>query len=1136
MFRAQRARRRDHRRRRQLARRHGRARRPARPLVSRCVACTGPGKLGLSSGVIDGWRFARPESEALGAIDADFSHDPTIVPQMVRALESGRYGLAVGSRYVKGGGITELAAAPQGDVARRVHAGLAADADPRHHERLHPRDGERRSTASSSIRSASRSVSKSPPKRTTAKRSKSRTSSPIASSANRNSTAKRSRTTLRSCGASTRRVSLQADALQPPGYGVTISAASDGPCASAVARDAGRKDGRLMPMPEWLAPAARKASVPVEDAALWVKCPSCGEMLYRKDLAANLSVCAKCQSSFPHVGLRPHQLARRWRFRRNRQRTSYRAIRSAGPIGARISRSSKATRQRSNLSEAVVTGFGTLDAFPVALGVMDFNFRGGTMGTVVGERITDLLEEARSGVCRASSSRPAAARAWKKGMLALMQMAKTTRRGRTLYIGRQSVRHRADRSDDRRRLGLVRLSRRRHHRGSARGDRLRRPARHRADHASAASRKLSDRRISARKRRTSTWSLPRSALRDTLVRLLDYAVDRKRVAPDPQSRARIRAWLGYGAMNVIVEREKGAARGAGGAHRGFARAGATSAGRRRARSRREVSRAAARSVRQSVAVGARQHGAPSQASARGRLSRRASMRFDELHGDRQFRDDPALVGGFAKLRGRRVMVLAQQKGRDTKENIKRNFGMVSPEGYRKATRSDAPGGSRSAFRSSRSSIRRAPIRASRRKSTAQSEAIASALLTLGEGASSRSWRRSSARAARAARSRSRSPTACIMAENAVYSVASPEGCAAILWGDAARAPEAAEHLKLTSADLAAFGIVDEVVPEPLGGAQRDAVAFVERMLDAVDASLGELERLAPADLRERRYQQIPPHRCMGTRRCRRPWRSREAPTAVRGTRRRAHRSRRARVAAVVATVAFSSRASSPRTSPWRARSLSRKRRSTRLTRAQREQYRRRSSACATRTARFPRSTRSCKLVGPHEEIIYVRGLADADAAADERLASRRRDRGARTRHQHAPARRDGAARGRNARRRSGRRICGAIARRTLAGHASRAPLGLVLERRGSPCDRRVSNARARMRAEPSPLPRRPRPAPARRRFRSADERVLEDRRKREALCRPAATRRAPFHPQETASCALRGARTNARRTRQSAWT
>ncbi len=228
--------------------------------------------------------------------------------------------------------------------------------------------------------------------------------------------------------------------------------------------------------------------------------------------------------------------------------------------------------------------------------------------------------------------------------------------------------------------------------------------------------------------------------------------------------------------------------------------------------------------------------------------------FDELHGDRHFRDDQALVGGFAKLRGRRVMVISQQKGRDTKENIKRNFGMVSPEGYRKANRLmqlavrfnlpivtlvDTSGAD--------------PGIAS--EEHAQSEAIAQCLITLsrvtvpvvatiiGEGGSGGALAIALA-------------DRVIMAENAVYSVASPEGCAAILWGDSSRASEAAERLKLTSADLNGFGIVDRIVEEPLGGAHRDAEGFIARTLDAIDEEVTMLVARTPAELRELRYRRF----------------------------------------------------------------------------------------------------------------------------------------------------------------------------------------------------------------------------------------------------------------------------------------
>jgi acetyl-CoA carboxylase carboxyl transferase subunit alpha len=225
--------------------------------------------------------------------------------------------------------------------------------------------------------------------------------------------------------------------------------------------------------------------------------------------------------------------------------------------------------------------------------------------------------------------------------------------------------------------------------------------------------------------------------------------------------------------------------------------------------------------------------------------------FDELHGDRHFRDDHAIVGGFAKFRGRRVLAIAQDKGRDTKEKIYRNFGMPSPEGYRKVIRLvrlaahlglpvitfvDTSGAD--------------PGIASEER--AQAEAIAQSLYELaeapipivatviGEGGSGGALALALA-------------DRVLMLEHSVYSVASPEGAAAILWGDAARAEEAASRLRLTADDLVRFGIVDEIVPEPIGGAHRSPETAIARVLDAVDAALGTLTVLPVPTLLERRY-------------------------------------------------------------------------------------------------------------------------------------------------------------------------------------------------------------------------------------------------------------------------------------------
>ncbi|HEV3091711.1 MAG TPA: acetyl-CoA carboxylase carboxyltransferase subunit alpha [Candidatus Cybelea sp.] len=227
-------------------------------------------------------------------------------------------------------------------------------------------------------------------------------------------------------------------------------------------------------------------------------------------------------------------------------------------------------------------------------------------------------------------------------------------------------------------------------------------------------------------------------------------------------------------------------------------------------------------------------------------------RFDELHGDRQFRDDPSIVGGFALLHGRKVMVLGQQRGRDTKENLRRNFGMPAPEGYRKATRL-----ARLASRLRLPIVTFVDTKGADPGITseehAQSEAIATCLqafstaavpivaTVIGEGGSGGALALAIA-------------DCVMMLEHSTYSVASPEGCAAILWSDSTKAEEAAARLKLTSRDLQRFGIVDEILPEPLGGAHRNAQDVVTRALDAVDAALTPLMALSPEMLSEHRYR------------------------------------------------------------------------------------------------------------------------------------------------------------------------------------------------------------------------------------------------------------------------------------------
>ena len=225
--------------------------------------------------------------------------------------------------------------------------------------------------------------------------------------------------------------------------------------------------------------------------------------------------------------------------------------------------------------------------------------------------------------------------------------------------------------------------------------------------------------------------------------------------------------------------------------------------------------------------------------------------FVELHGDRAFRDDAAVIGGVGRLGGRRVMVLAQQKGRDTKENVRRNFGMVHPEGYRKGLRLmrmaekfalpivtyiDTSGADPGIGAEERG----------------QSEAIAQCILHLtrvrvpvvasviGEGGSG---------GALAFGVGDR----IIMLEHSIFSIASPEGCAAILWKDAGKAEEAATRLKLTASDLKALGIVDEIVAEPVGGAHRDVESTVAALLREQGRALDALGAMTIERVLEERY-------------------------------------------------------------------------------------------------------------------------------------------------------------------------------------------------------------------------------------------------------------------------------------------
>ncbi len=233
---------------------------------------------------------------------------------------------------------------------------------------------------------------------------------------------------------------------------------------------------------------------------------------------------------------------------------------------------------------------------------------------------------------------------------------------------------------------------------------------------------------------------------------------------------------------------------------------------------------------------------------------RICERFDELHGDRRYGDDAAIVAGMGWIDGNPVMIIGQQKGRDTKQKILRNFGMPKPEGYRKALRLmklaekfrrpilcliDTPGAYPGVDAEERG----------------QAEAIARNLLemaklevpvvavVLGEGGSGGALALGVA-------------DRVLMMENAIYSVISPEGCASILWKDASQAPKAAAALKLTAPHLLELGVIDGIVKEPLGGAHSNFDAAAAALKEAIVEAFSELSELSAEELVEERYQKF----------------------------------------------------------------------------------------------------------------------------------------------------------------------------------------------------------------------------------------------------------------------------------------
>ncbi|MCU1232653.1 MAG: acetyl-coenzyme carboxylase carboxyl transferase subunit alpha [Candidatus Solibacter sp.] len=228
--------------------------------------------------------------------------------------------------------------------------------------------------------------------------------------------------------------------------------------------------------------------------------------------------------------------------------------------------------------------------------------------------------------------------------------------------------------------------------------------------------------------------------------------------------------------------------------------------------------------------------------------------FQEIHGDRNFGDDPAIVAGLAHFEGRPVLIVAEQKGRDTKQRFFRNFGMPKPEGYRKALRVmqmaskfgrpiitflDTPGaypGIDAEERGQAEAIAR-NLREMARLS------VPVVVICIGEGGSGGALALGVG-------------NTVLMLENAVYSVISPESCAAIIYRDSAKAEQAAAALRLTAEDLKSLGLIDGIIPEPAGGAHEDHDAAAESLRTHLSARLSELDSLSADQIVEHRYEKF----------------------------------------------------------------------------------------------------------------------------------------------------------------------------------------------------------------------------------------------------------------------------------------
>ena len=606
---------------------------------------------------------------------------------------------------------------------------------------------------------------------------------------------------------------------------------------------------------------ARRNAYPPD---LWTKCPSCAEMLFNKQLDKSLRVCPNCGHHFRlSAAARLDHLVDpgTWAERDpGLQSVDVLGFVDQKPYSDRLAAAQVATGMR----DAAVWGTAGLDGVPVVLCVMDFGFMGGSMGAVVGEKVTRAAEhalETRIPLIVVSGSGGAR---MQEGTLALMQLAKTL--GAVERLRAAGVPFLSVLSDPTTGgvfasfavVGDVNLAEPNALIGFA-GSRVSAgtiaqelpPGFQRSEFLFAHG--FLDRVVA------------RVDLRDELARLLrllapravSEEIGRAPLVMDPdrfrplslltslvEKVSEIGSADGNGVVDeaaTVSRTATGLGQGAAGAPPSAATAAATAGETRDAVWERVLTARNLRRPRTLEFVSA------------------MSEDFVELHGDRLFGDDAAIVAGLCRLEGRRIVVIGQQKGADTDENIRRNFGMPHPEGYRKGTRImelaerfglpvvtfvDVPGahpGPESEERGIAESIARSIGLMSR---------LRTPIVTVitGEGGSGGALAIAVG-------------DVVIALENAVYSVISPEGCASILWRTPDEAATAAVAMKMTAADQQALGVIDIVVPEPRDGAHADHADTARRLKAIIVDRLAALDELTIDDLLESRYRR---YRALGS--------------------------------------------------------------------------------------------------------------------------------------------------------------------------------------------------------------------------------------------------------------------------------